>query len=232
MIVLGLDTATKACSAAVWQDGRVLSGDTAAMERGQAEALMPMVLSVIAAARISFSDLDLLAVTVGPGAFTGLRVGLAAARGIALAAEVPCVGVTTLEAIAAAMTPAYRGAAETVLVALDTKRGDLYAQAFAGDGRQRSAPLAMHPGELATLVGVGPVRVAGDAAPVAVAALRAAGVDAAAAAPAVEVADAGTVAAIAAGRWLDGETGGGAPAPLYLRPPEAKVAAAGGRRRP
>ena len=102
MIVLAIDTACSACSAALARDGVVVAARSEAMARGHAEALMPMVQAVMAEARIAWADLELVAVTNGPGSFTGLRTGLAAARGIALAQGIPVAGVTTLEAVAAA----------------------------------------------------------------------------------------------------------------------------------
>ena len=76
MIVLAMDTSTSACSAALWADGRILARRLSPMARGQSEALMPMVAEVMAEAGLDFKALDLLAVSVGPGAFTGLRIGL------------------------------------------------------------------------------------------------------------------------------------------------------------
>ena len=99
MKVLALDTATASCSVAVMCDGDIRARQFTTMDRGQAEALMPMVEWAMAEARLDFRNLDLVATTVGPGSFTGLRVGLAAARGLALAARLPIVGVTTLEAL-------------------------------------------------------------------------------------------------------------------------------------
>lgn len=81
--VLAFDTACDACSAAVWRDGAVLAREFVAMARGQSEALLPMIERVMAAAKLEFADLAAIGVTVGPGAFTGLRIGLAAARAIA-----------------------------------------------------------------------------------------------------------------------------------------------------
>ena len=100
MRLLALDTATSACSAALWQDGTVLARHLQPMARGQSEALLPMVAAVMAEAGLAFADLDLLAVTVGPGTFTGIRIGLAAARGLALATGLPLAGIATTEAVA------------------------------------------------------------------------------------------------------------------------------------
>ena len=90
--VLGIDTSAAACSAALWRDGAVIAREHAAMARGHAESLMPMVERVMRGA--AYESLDAVAVTAGPGAFTGLRIGLAAARGIALAAGIPAIGVS------------------------------------------------------------------------------------------------------------------------------------------
>jgi tRNA threonylcarbamoyladenosine biosynthesis protein TsaB len=103
MLVLAIDTALEACSAAVFDSGdeTIVASDSQFMARGHAEALMPLIAAVMEQAAISFAALDRIAVTVGPGSFTGLRVGIAAARGIALATRKPVVGITTLAALAA-----------------------------------------------------------------------------------------------------------------------------------
>jgi tRNA threonylcarbamoyladenosine biosynthesis protein TsaB len=226
--ILALDTATSACSAALWRDGRVCARRLARMERGQSEALMPMILDVLAEAGCGFSQLDLLAVTVGPGAFTGLRIGLAAARGLALASGVPCLGVTTLEAVADGVPEGERGAGP-LLVVLDTKRADVYAQVFAPDLGPLGPPQALPPGALGGLVPARRILVAGDAAARAAGALAEAGVAVTlSAAPGLP--DAATVAGLAARRWRPGEPVD-PPAPLYLRPPLAKAARGGGRER-
>ena len=228
MKVLGLDTATTACSAAVWADGQVLAARTLAMERGHAEALMPMIVDALAEARCGFAELDLLAVTVGPGAFTGLRVGLAAARGMAIACALPCVGVTTLEAVAAAVEMTEH-AGRNLLVALRSRRAELYVQGFDGAGSPLGPASAVLPSELVGHVPA-PVVVVGDASADAVQAFEAAGVEAVIA-DAPGVADPGNVAAIAALRWASGEDVV-LPAPLYLRPPDAIRPRNGGRLRP
>src|SRR5688572_11362625 len=102
MRVLAIDTALEACSAAVPDtENGVLASETRSMARGHAEALMPLIARVMGEAKTPFADLDRIAVTTGPGSFTGLRVGIAAARGIALATGKPAFGVTTLAAFAA-----------------------------------------------------------------------------------------------------------------------------------
>jgi tRNA threonylcarbamoyladenosine biosynthesis protein TsaB len=230
MQILAFDTATAACSVALWRDGAVRGRRFEPMQRGQAEALMPMVNDVLAIAEAAYEELDLIAVTVGPGAFTGLRIGLAAARGLALATGAPCLGVTTLEAVAHGVAAADRSR-NTLLVALDAKRADLYAQAFDGDVVPLTEAVALMPDELPALLPPGPVVVVGDAAEPAIAALADTerevirGVS-----PGVP--DAATVAALAAARWRPDMKDLAPPAPLYLRPPDAVVPLDGGRRRP
>ena len=103
MLILAIDTALDACTAGILdtEAGKLVAQESEAMKRGHAEALMPLIARVMKASGIAFAGLDRIAVTTGPGSFTGLRVGLSAARGIALAADKPVVGVTTLTAYAA-----------------------------------------------------------------------------------------------------------------------------------
>src|SRR3974390_2816555 len=103
MLVLAIDTAPSACSAAGAHTGQaaLLAREQLAMARGQAEALMPLIERVMVEADIGFTSLDRIAVTTGPGSFTGLRVGISAARGLALATGKPAIGLTTLATFAA-----------------------------------------------------------------------------------------------------------------------------------
>lgn len=223
MRILGFDTATNACSAAVIRDGRVVARRLEPMARGHAERLMPMILEVMDEAGEDFSGLDAVAVTNGPGAFTGLRIGLAAARGLALAGGLPCLAVTTLEAVAAGVAEAERRE-RRLLVVLDAKRADVYAQAFAPDLAPMGEPRALLPDELPALLAAGgkgrdrrPVLIAGDAAERALKALDAADITAIrSTAPGIP--DAAVVARLAATRWTPGATVA-TPRPLYLRPP-------------
>lgn len=129
MKILALDTAQSFCSVALLDDIRVVAMRSRAMERGHAEALMPMVLAAMADAGVTLKEIDLFAATQGPGAFTGIRIGLAAARGMALAAGKPCWGVGTIAAVARAVDSTERSG-RILLVALETKRDDVYAQVF------------------------------------------------------------------------------------------------------
>src|ERR1700720_3393207 len=140
MRVLALDTALDACAAAVLDTERrdLPASETQPMSRGHAEALMPMVARVMDAARLEFSDIDRIAVTIGPGSFTGVRVGIAAARGIALAARKPAIGLTTLAAFTAPHVAT--GFAGTVVPVIDARHGQVYLQVFGPGGRAVIAP--------------------------------------------------------------------------------------------
>lgn len=231
MKILAMDTATNACSVACGADGAILSRRFEAMGRGQAEALVPMIETVLGEAGLKAPELDLLAVTVGPGAFTGLRIGLATARGLALAAGVPCIGLTTTEAIAAGVAAGdWPGGG--ILVALDSKRSDLYVQTFTPGPRPAAEPAAVEPDRLSSWLGPvdGPLGVVGDAAEAALEALRAGGLEAVAV-DAAPHPDAARMIPLAAGRGQPSRAAE-APSPLYLRPPDAKLPRDGGRLRP
>lgn len=214
MIVLGLDTCLSSCSVAVLDGARVLAASREVMARGHQERLAPMAREVMAQAGFGFERLQRIAVTVGPGSFTGLRVGVAFAKGLALALDLPAVGIGTLEALAAEAPFAEEGG--LVFPAIDARRGQLYLQAFKG-GRALMAPDALtvetaaarvaelSRGRPFTLVGSGAALLAGLAPDARVIA--------------AEGADARHVARLAATRDPTPL------APLYLRAPDAKLPA-------
>jgi len=121
--LLIFDTTGAACSAAVWSAGTVAAARHQAMTRGQSETLLPMIGTTLDAAGLSYDRLDAIAVTTGPGTFTGIRIGLSAARGLALALEIPAFGLSSFEALAV------RAQAGCVL-AINTRRHDYYCQTF------------------------------------------------------------------------------------------------------
>src|ERR1700709_1969212 len=140
MLILAIDTALDACAAGVRDThaGKIIARESLPMKRGHAEALMPLIARVIKASGVGFAGLDRIAVTNGPGSFTGLRVGLSAARGIALAADKPVVGVTTLTAYAAPVVSGNQG--HPVISAIDARHDHVYFQVVAGDGSALMPP--------------------------------------------------------------------------------------------
>lgn len=167
MIVLGLDTCLGACSVAVRDGEQVLAFACEPMARGHQERLAPMAQAVMAQAGLGFDRLDRIGATVGPGSFTGLRVGVAFAKGLGSALGVPAVGVGTLEALAAEGRGLVAGA-------IDARRDQVYLQVFEGGeplmapdvlplgtAAARLAELAM--GRPVTLVGSGAPLLAGPA---------------------------------------------------------------------
>jgi tRNA threonylcarbamoyladenosine biosynthesis protein TsaB len=134
MLILAIDTALDACAAAVLDTdaSRLIAVESQPMKRGHAEALMPLIARVMKDAGLPFAALDRIAVTKGPGSFTGLRVGLSAARGIALAAGKPVVGLTTLSAYAAPVVS--ENGEHPVISAIDARHDHVYFQAVSADG--------------------------------------------------------------------------------------------------
>jgi tRNA threonylcarbamoyladenosine biosynthesis protein TsaB len=134
MLILAIDTALDACSAGVLDTGqnKLIAQESLAMKRGHAEALMPLIARVMKQSGVAFSALDRIAATTGPGSFTGLRVGLSAARGIALAAGKPVVGVTTLTAYAAPVVS--ESGENPIISAIDARHDHVYLQVVSGNG--------------------------------------------------------------------------------------------------
>jgi tRNA threonylcarbamoyladenosine biosynthesis protein TsaB len=170
-VVLAFDTAGSACSVAVGRDTDVLAYERQEMRYGHAEALLPMIDRVVAAASLAAADLSVVAVSIGPGGFTGIRAGLAGAQGLALAAGAKLVGVSAFAAVAALTAKAD----SPLLVALDSRRDDLYVQLFDPTGALLGEPATVPAERLAAHVAAGigdaHLRVAGDAAEAAAAAL-------------------------------------------------------------
>ncbi|OIR09115.1 tRNA threonylcarbamoyladenosine biosynthesis protein TsaB [mine drainage metagenome] len=212
--VLAFDCSTAACSAAVLAAGAIRAARFQALARGQAEVLMPMIAEVMAEAGLGWPQLGLIGVVVGPGTFTGLRIALAAARGMAFAAGLPVAGVTSCAAVAHGVPEAERRG-HTLLVAVDGKREDLFVQPFAADLTPLAPPRALMAAEAARLA-EGPVLIAGDAGPRLAEALPGARLSAAPPLP-----DARIVAALALAQWRAGTAL--PPEPLYLRPPDVTL---------
>ena len=196
MIVLAIDTAASLCAACVY--------DTQAGERGRAvldlgkghaEHLMGVIQEALEASGTAYADLGAVAVSVGPGSFTGVRVGVATARGLALALRVPAIGVSTLEALAA---EARGDAPVPVLARIEAGRGQAYVAAFDGAGSASFGPAALATDEADAMIAD-----AGDRLVVTGA-----------------TADIAVYARLAAAKLASGETD--KPKPLYLRDADAK----------
>jgi tRNA threonylcarbamoyl adenosine modification protein YeaZ len=170
MRVLAIDTALEACSVAVLDTGAgaIIAHDSVPMQRGHAEALMPLVKRVMESAGGDFTQIDRIAVTIGPGSFTGLRVGIAAARGIALAAGKPAVGITTLAAFAAPFIATDDSL--PVVATIDARHEQVYLQVFGPGGRTIVTPRLMSLREALRVAATGSPRVTGTAAAMLVAA--------------------------------------------------------------
>ena len=209
MIVLALDTAGVDCAVALYDsDGdRVLAEVGETIGRGHAERLMEILDRALEKAGITLAQVGRVAVTVGPGSFTGIRVGVAAARGFSLSLGIPAVGVTTLEVLAAAER--LRGSGEPILAAIDAKRGEVYLQSFDAAGRAQGEPQGLGIDEARTVAAGFAGVVVGSAAPLL------AGEAAAAASP-----DTFPIAVVA--RLGAAKAAGARPKPLYLREVDAK----------
>jgi tRNA threonylcarbamoyladenosine biosynthesis protein TsaB len=209
MMLLAIDTAGVDCSAAVYDASqeKILASVTDRIGKGHAERLMAMIDDVLETAGVALTDLTRIAVTIGPGSFTGIRVGVAAARGLALALPADAVGVTTLSALARAHLAG--DASRPVIAAMDAKRDEIYAQVFAPDGSALTQAAAISLEDLRHLAQIHGAAVTGSAS-----ALLAG--EGAASEP--DRFDIAMVARIGAEAHVDAAR----PKPLYLRGPDAK----------
>lgn len=223
MLLLAFDTAGPDCAVALAVDGgiapAILASGAERLGRGHAERLMPMVEATLAEAARSFDELDRIAVTTGPGSFTGVRVGIAAARALALALDIPAVGVGSLRALALAILQ--NNSAGTAVAVLDAKRGEIYAHVEdIATGAVLVEAAAMRVEDLAKTLGQAalPLLLTGGAAPLL------AGVLADRGARIVGTSESPDIAAVAL-LGLRAETAS-PPVPLYARGADAKPQAA------
>lgn len=133
MDILAIETGLQGCSVAVCRDHAVLAAYEDPHPKGQAENLIPKTEEVLASAGLSYGQVDRMAVCVGPGSFTGLRIGLAAVRGMALAASRPLIGVTSLELVALAAKEERPDVQFPVYSVIDARRGQVYLQPFSSE---------------------------------------------------------------------------------------------------
>ncbi|WP_247997211.1 tRNA (adenosine(37)-N6)-threonylcarbamoyltransferase complex dimerization subunit type 1 TsaB [Brucella tritici] len=215
MKILALDTAASWCSVAVYNsDGDIVLADVSEnIGKGHAEVLMDYVERAAREAKLSLRDMDRVAVNIGPGSFTGVRIGVSAARGFALALDVPAIGITAFEALAAetqSLSPE-----KPVLVLLDAHRGEIYAQSFDAKGLPSAKPLVLSREEAEALAvsQAASTVLAGSAAP----AINEVIGSRFTLGPVEPTAKIGIYARLANSRQP-----GDAPKPLYMRGPDAK----------
>jgi tRNA threonylcarbamoyl adenosine modification protein YeaZ len=217
MRVLAIDTSCGACSVAVYDSTpRVaLASETVAMAQGHAEALAPMVQRAMALVEGGFASLDRIAVCVGPGSFTGIRIGLAMARAIGVALGVPVVGVSSLVAFAGPLLADPRPG--VIISAIDARHGQIYFQLFEPSGRPLFAPRVAKLRDVIRLIGGGTARLCGNAAQtIADETAKSGGdFDASQAAPFPDI-----VAIARTGLALD--PANAPPRPIYIKPPDAQ----------
>lgn len=213
MKVLAIDCAASLCAACVYDAaaGLELGRSVLDLGKGHAEHLMAVIAEALTAAETDYAGLGAIAVSVGPGSFTGLRVGVSTARGLALALKIPAIGVTTLEALAAEAAAAFPGRA--VLAALDAGREEIHAALYDKALVLTYGPAVTILPEATALAMENSAVLAGTAA-VQIAASAGCGFDIG---PRTATADIVTYARLAAAKG-EGER----PKPLYLRGADAK----------
>ena len=226
--IIGIDSSTGACSIAVCRGGEMLAHFHEDMARGQSERLAPMAEAGLVAAGIDFPDLDAIAVTRGPGSFTGLRIGMAFAKGLGQALGLPVFGVTGFDAVARAVFATEAAVGHGVAVILESRRADLFLQIFTAGGAPDGPPAALPPEDIAARLcraGASPLVLAGDAADKVLAVLDQEGAAMPRSSP-ITAPDAREVALIG----LEMAGGGDNPPalqPLYLRAPDVTAPRAG-----
>ncbi|MGH6735460.1 MAG: tRNA (adenosine(37)-N6)-threonylcarbamoyltransferase complex dimerization subunit type 1 TsaB [Methyloceanibacter sp.] len=220
MNILALDTSMGACSAAVLcaeGNARRLHARYAEMMRGHAEALMPMVEAVMAEAEIGPDDLDVIAATVGPGSFTGVRIAIAAARGLALVTKAKLFGTDSLTVMARVALQQETAPNGPFAIAADARRGMLYLGLYDAAGTRIEGPLLIAPDDAIALLPDGLHLAASSGADLLATAATAKGRQIEAVLPDLQP-SAAALAEIALGTRETSPT----LRPLYLRPPDAK----------
>jgi tRNA threonylcarbamoyladenosine biosynthesis protein TsaB len=208
MLVLAFDTALETCSAAITADGRTLAARSEPMARGHQERLAPLVEEVAREAGVAFTELDRIGVTRGPGSFTGLRVGLAFAKGLGFALGRPVVGIGVLEALAA-------GAPGVTAAVIDARRSQVYVQAFRAGAAVTEPEALSIESALGQLGPLSPTRLVGPGARLLAAAF-----------PEAELVESAGVDPTVLARFTAAAAEPlPAPEPLYLRAPDAKLPA-------
>ena len=161
--ILSIETSTSICSVAIHEQGELLALAEIKEPGAHAEKLLLLVDEVFEKAGLSFADLDAVAVSQGPGSYTGLRIGVSTAKGIAYALEIPLIGINTLQAMAASQSVA---PGDYVVAVLDARRKEVYTQTF-GDSLQELSPIeavVLEEGVFGSILEKGKVYFVGDGA--------------------------------------------------------------------
>jgi len=222
VLILALDTSSKAASCALWREGVLLGESFLNCGLTHSQTIMPMVQGLLCAASVSLDEVDRYAVSVGPGSFTGLRIGLSAVKGMAMAADKPCAPVSTLEALAWNLC-AFRGIIAPVM---DARRAQVYTALFQSDGalprrlREDAALPIPALGRRLQDLGDTPVMLVGDGAAMCLEALGGASARLLIAPEPLRHQRAGSVAAVAA--HTGAAVGAAQLEPAYLRLPQAQ----------
>ncbi|MBV1707241.1 MAG: tRNA (adenosine(37)-N6)-threonylcarbamoyltransferase complex dimerization subunit type 1 TsaB [Hyphomicrobiales bacterium] len=215
MKILAIDTALGACSACVYESttGQLLGFETLAMQRGHAEALPGLVGKIRDQLLPGLDQVERVAVTVGPGSFTGIRVGIAAARALGLALDVPVVGVSTLSAFAAPLLGDESRAA--VAAAIDARHGAIYVMMISASGAMQVTPRLLKIDQAALQLPSGTLRICGSGAALLAAAARQRGLscDMSGALDAPDISYVARLGALA-------DPASAPPDPLYLKAPD------------
>jgi len=215
MKLLAIDTASSLCAACVWDAGaaRELGRCVEDIGKGHAERLMDVIAQALAEAGTTYANLGAIAVSVGPGSFTGIRVGVAAARGLALALKIPALGVTTLSAIAEEARQTHPG--RRILASIDARRDELYVEDHAPDGSLSFGPAIVNVADAGRLLPGLPPFLAGSGSDILAALDESGAADRAAGGATADIAIYARLAA-------DGRVHCSPPQPLYLRGPDAR----------
>ena len=225
MKILAFDGTAKAASVAVADDDRILACQTIDNGLTQSELLLPMAEDMLKSLKLSFSDINILATSVGPGSFTGVRIGVSLVKGLAFGRDIPCVGVSTIEALAENM----RGLRGILVPCMDARRGQVYTATFSCDGENitrltedRAIALTDLAKELAEYEGRS-IYVSGDGYKVARSTLESLGIRLENTPELLILENAASVAKVAKAKYDRGESvSDGELSPIYLRMPQAE----------
>jgi len=225
MKILAFDGTAKAATVAVSEDEKILGLYTVDNGLTQSELLLPMAENLLSSLNLSFKDIELFATSVGPGSFTGVRIGVSLVKGLAFGRNIPCVGISTIEALAENL----RGLKGILVPCMDARRGQVYSAVFRCDGNRierltddRAIALSALAEELKQYEGES-IYLSGDGYSVAKKALSEAGIALCETPELLILENAASVCKIAAKKFYNGETLCDSEiSPVYLRMPQAE----------